>query len=100
MFSPKESSSSVMTIASGIEKGKESQIHIEALKELAASFDAEVSPMLVEVEGQTLRLEGSAETQYAEWRRMLNEIFTAETGLSVDPDDSDAVVEPSAAQEG
>ena len=90
----------VMTIASGIEKGKESQIHIEALKELAASFDAEVSPMLVEVEGQTLRLEGSAETQYAEWRSMLNEIFTAETGLSVDPDDSDAVVEPSAAQEG
>ena len=90
----------VMTVASGIEKGKESQIHIEALKELAASFDAEVSPMLVEVEGQTLRLEGSAETQYAEWRSMLSEIFTAETGLSVDPDDSDAVVEPSAAHEG
>ena len=56
--------------------------------------------MLVEVEGQTLRLEGSAETQYAEWRSMLNEIFTAETGLSVAPDDSDAVVEPSAAHEG
>ena len=90
----------VMTVASGIEKGKESQIHIEALKELAASFDAEVSPMLVEVEGQTLRLEGSAETQYAEWRSMLSEIFTTETGLSVDPDDSDAVVEPSAAHEG
>ena len=90
----------VMTISSGIEKGKESQIHVEALKELAASFDAEVAPMLVEVEGQALRLEGSAETQYAEWRRLLNEIFAAETGLSVDPDDSDAVVESLAGEEG
>ena len=90
----------VMTISAGIEKGKESQIHVEALKELAASFDAEVAPMLVEVEGQTLKLEGSAETQYAEWRSLLNEIFTAETGLSVDPDDSDAAVEPSVAEEG
>ena len=73
---------------------------VEALKELAAPFDAEVAPMLVEVEGQTLRLEGSAETQYAEWRRLLNKIFAAETGLSVDPDDSVPTAEPTAVEEG
>jgi hypothetical protein len=40
-----------------------------------------MEPLLVDVEGQTLRLEGSAETQYAEWRRLLSEIFVTETGL-------------------
>jgi len=45
----------------------------------------------VEVEGQTLRLEGSVETQYSEWRRLLAQIFAAETGLPVDPDDATQV---------
>jgi hypothetical protein len=80
-----------ITLQSGIEKGKEAKIHKEALKELAASFDAEIEPLLVEVEGQTLRLEGSVETQYAEWRRLLAEIFAAETGLPVSPDDAGQV---------
>jgi hypothetical protein len=77
-----------ITLKNGIEQGKEGKIHVEALKELAASFDAEMEPLLVEVDGQTLRLEGSAETQYAEWRRLLAEIFATETGLPVDPDDA------------
>ena len=76
-----------IAIKSGMDKSKEAKIHREALKELAASFDAEVAPLLVEVEGQTLRLEGSAETQYEEWRDLLSRIFTAETGLPLDPND-------------
>jgi hypothetical protein len=39
---------------------------------------------LVEIDGQTVRLEGSAEAQYAEWRRMLAHIFATETGLPID----------------
>ena len=80
-----------LTLQSGIEKGKEAKIHKEALKELAASFDAEIEPLLVDVEGQTLRLEGSVETQYSEWRRLLAKIFATETGLPVDPDDATQV---------
>ena len=71
-------------IQSGIQKSQEAKIHSEALRELAASFDAEMAPLLVEVEGRTLRLEGSAETQYAEWRRLLREIFASEIGLPPD----------------
>ena len=40
--------------------------------------------MLDEVEGRTLRLTGSAESQYAEFRRLLREIFAQETGLPLD----------------
>lgn len=78
-------------IQSGIAKGREAKMHLEALRELSQSFDAEVEPMLVEVEGQTLRLTGSVEKQYAEWRRLLREIFHTETGLPLDPDSGEPV---------
>ena len=61
-------------------------MHYEAIQELAASFDAEMQPLLVEVQGETLRLTGSAEAQYAAWRKLLRRIFEEETGLPVDPD--------------
>ena len=86
----------VYTISTGIEKGQESKIHRESLKELAASFDVEITPVLVEVEGQRLRLEGSAEAQYTEWRRLLSELFESETGFGAEPDDlNEDVGEPS-----
>lgn len=77
-----------VVLKKGIDTQGEAKMHREALKELAASFDAEMAPLLVEVEGQTLRLQGSAETQYAEWRRLLSDIFHTETGLAVAPDDA------------
>jgi hypothetical protein len=80
---------SLVTTAA-IKKRQEAKIHVEALKELAASFEAEIAPVLVEVEGQTLQLEGSAEAQFSEWRRMLSRIFATETGLPADPDSAAA----------
>ena len=75
-----------MVLEDGLKTSQQAKMHIAALQELAASFDAEMEPILVEVEGRTLRLEGSAEAQYAEWRRLLVEIFAAETGLSPESD--------------
>ena len=81
----------VAVLQSGIAKGKEARIHEEALKELASSFDAEVEPMLVQVEGQTLKLTGSVETQFKTWRRLLRDLFREETGLPIDPDTGEPV---------
>ena len=66
-------------------------MHTEALRELASSFDSELEPLLIEVEGQTLRLTGSAEAQYVEWRKLLKEIFAAEVGLPIDPDTGEQI---------
>ncbi len=77
----------IASIQSGIQKGKEAKIHRDALRELAASFDSEMAPLVVDVEGQTFELRGSAETQFAEWRRLLREILAAETGLPPSPDE-------------
>jgi hypothetical protein len=35
-----------------------------------------------EVEGRTIKLSGSVDAQYAEWRKTLRELFSKETGLS------------------
>lgn len=78
--------SGVLVLKNGIDQGKEAKINREALRELVASLDAELAPVLVEIDGQTVRLEGSAEAQYTEWRRMLSRIFTTETGFTSDPD--------------
>lgn len=78
-----------MGIQSGLSRREEARMHAEALREVGESFDAEAEPMVVELEGQTRRLTGSAEERFREWRRLLREIYTRETG-SLDMPDSGA----------
>jgi hypothetical protein len=72
-----------MAVKSGFDKGAEAQIHEDALRELDTSFEAEVSPFVVEVEGETVELTGSAEAQFQTWRALLQKIYLSETGLTV-----------------
>ena len=66
---------------SGLDRRAEIKIHTESLKQLGDSFQSEVQPLVVDVEGRTLALKGSAEQQYAEWRQLLRELYENETGL-------------------
>jgi len=68
-------------VYSGHEKRKEGQINKEAIEELGDSFSSEAEPLTMEVEGETIRLTGSAEQQYSNWRKILREIYAKETGL-------------------
>jgi hypothetical protein len=68
-------------------------MHSDSLKQLGESFQAEVQPMVVEVEGRTLQLKGTAEEQYHEWRRLLKELYENETGVPVQ---TPAAAEPAA----
>jgi len=70
-----------MALKSGFDKSGETVIYRDAIRELGASFEAEVQPMVVDVDGQTVELTGSAETQYASWRRLLKDIHATETGM-------------------
>jgi len=72
-------------ISDGFDKSEQAKMQRQALKELAGSFDSEVSEILVNVEGEVLRLTGSVETQYAGWRQLLRRIFAAEMGMPLDP---------------
>lgn len=70
---------------SGHQKRKEGEMNKEAIEELGVSFSSEAEPLTMEVEGQTVRLTGSAEQQYSKWRQIIREIYARETGLQPQP---------------
>ena len=72
----------IAAVLSGIKKYADARVHADALKELTQSFQAEVAPQVVEVEGHTLRLTGTAEDQYREWRKLLKQLYLEETGAA------------------
>jgi len=83
------------SIYSGFQKSQEVTINKEVIEELGVSFSSEAEPLVVEVEGETFRLTGSAEEQYAEWREILKQIYARETGLVSDeaiPDQSSSAL--------
>ncbi len=71
-----------MIYKSGMDISKEAEIHNDAIRELSDSLRAEVSPMIVEIQGRTVELTGSIEEQYQKWRRLLREIYINETGFT------------------
>jgi len=60
------------------------QMHEEGLHELAQSFQAEVQPMVVELDTTTVRLTGTMAAQYEEWQRLLRSVYNAENAMIAD----------------
>jgi hypothetical protein len=65
----------VAAVMSGIQKFSDAKTAAQEVKELAVSFSSEAAAQTVEVEGRTLKLTGTAEEQYREWRRLLAAIY-------------------------
>ncbi len=74
------------SLKTGFALNSEANQHMDSLRELGASFDAEAEAVVIEVEGQTRRLTGTAEEKYQEWRLLLHEIYASETGLAYEAD--------------
>ncbi|MEZ5572384.1 MAG: hypothetical protein R3E64_10215 [Halioglobus sp.] len=64
---------------------KWSKIHEQDLDELALGFNNEVAPTEMQVSGTVFKLSGSLNSQYAEWREILQRIFLLETGMPPGP---------------
>jgi hypothetical protein len=77
-----------LLVKSGLDKRNEAQIHVQALEELGASLEAEVTPQVIELEDRTVTLHGNVEEQYAQWRVLLADIYRAEIGDLQLPEDS------------
>jgi hypothetical protein len=71
---------------------QERRLHTATLEELSESFNDEVAPLVVEIEGTQHRLTGTAEVQYAEWRDLLQQLFISETGFR--PENLEIYAEP------
>ncbi len=82
-------------ISTGFQKSQEVVINKEVIEELGVSFTSEAKPLVVEVEGETVRLTGTAKEQYVQWREILKQIYARETGLISDeaiPDQSSGTI--------
>ncbi len=71
-------------VYSGYQKRQEAAMNIEVIKELGESFASDARPLVVEINGETVHLTGTAREQYAEWRTLLKKIYKEETGFDQD----------------
>lgn len=85
---------SVDPIAAGVAGGalyrdgenakREAVIHRAAVIELSQSLQADVEPVVIELDGETTELTGSLDEQYAQWRGLLEKIYAEEVGLPLE----------------
>lgn len=61
---------------------KSDRIIAQEQDSLAVAFNNEVGPKIAAVEARVAELDGWVEDRYAEWRRLLEELFEVETGLT------------------
>jgi hypothetical protein len=59
---------------------------------LSSSFDGDIKPMVVDIQGTQHRLTGTADAQYEEWRGLLRQMFISESGFV--PEDVAIYTEP------
>ncbi len=75
-------SEGINRIVGGMQRSSDANVHKDAIEELSDSFGAQAAPMIINVEGEERRLTGTAAAQYEDWRRLLKEIYHAETGFT------------------
>jgi CRISPR/Cas system-associated endoribonuclease Cas2 len=61
---------------------KSDRIIAQEQDSLAVAFNNEVGPKIAAMEARVAELDGWVEERYAEWRRLLEELFEVETGLT------------------
>jgi hypothetical protein len=56
------------------------EIHKRSLEELGQSLATEVTPIVIEVEGSTVELKGSADAKFSQWRNIMEKLHEREIG--------------------
>jgi hypothetical protein len=77
--------SGAMLLKTAITKRDEAQIHAEVLEEVGIAAEAEIMPHTIELENQSVRLQGNVDEQYEELRGILRRVYYADLGID-DPD--------------
>ncbi len=67
----------------------DARIHQAGLTELGESFAADSQPIIFEVEGETVKLTGTSEEKFRQWREILAKLHEREVGPELsEPSDS------------
>jgi len=73
-------SSGYLTMTQRYNRFRWSKIYRQEFQELAAGFNQELAPAILELNEQVHGLSGTMEEQYIQWRRILRQLFELETG--------------------
>ena len=68
-------------IKSAVQKRNEAAMQAEVLQEIGMAAEQEISPHTIELENQTVHLQGTVEQQYRELRRILRRVYFEDLGL-------------------
>jgi hypothetical protein len=68
----------ILLVGNSFQDGKEVQAHRELIDEMGESLDFEMSPHVMDLEGQMVELTGTAAEQYVQWRSHLKKIYALE----------------------
>lgn len=60
-------------------KMSEAKVHESTINEVSKSFDTQIAPKVVEMEGVEIKLEGSIQEQYNQWQNLLFTIYESES---------------------
>jgi hypothetical protein len=66
---------------SAVTKRNEAAMQAEVLQEIGIAAEAEIAPHTIELENQTVSLQGTVEEQYTELRRILREVYFEDLDL-------------------
>ena len=68
-------------VKNAVTKRNEAAMQAEALQELGVAAEAEIMPHTMELENETIRLQGTVDEQYQELRRILRQLYFEDLGL-------------------
>ena len=72
----------VTLIKSAVLKRHEAAMHAEVIREVGTAAEAELIPFTMDLENQTIRLQGTVDEQYTELRRILRNMYYEDLGLT------------------
>ena len=72
-------------IKNAVAKRNEAAMQAEALQELGVAAEAEIMPHTMELENETVRLQGTVDEQYEELRQILRQLYFEDLGLPPPP---------------
>ena len=73
----------IEAMKSGFSQASEAKKYKDKMEESGIEFNNIAEPLTIELEGQAIRLSGSAEEQFMEWRILLEQIYIDETGFRI-----------------
>ena len=71
-------------LVSAVGDSQKAKVHESTINEVSKSFDGEIAPQVIEMEGLQVKLEGNIQNQFEQWQTILTDIYESESSQTND----------------